>query len=167
MRRFLLTVCCLLVLTSCATTSTLKVSYSGLNFYIPEHVVAVGSAGGEDNFLGFKYSRRPGDQFIAFTRESGLGTGGCDYPTFFQQVLKLSTSKTCEISAVESFRKVFDVGSTSGVWRGGEHEVYYFPGDNGKIFAFLLLDDQHIVKIDSDFLDTKAMKAVLVEQLKH
>lgn len=166
MRRFLITLCCLLGLTGCATTTDFKVVYSGLNFYIPDQVVAVGSAGGDDNFLGFKYSKRPGERFIAFSKENGLGTGGCDYPTFFQQVLKLTDSKTCELSAVASFRTVFDVGSRSGVWRDGKHEVYYFPGDNGKIFAFLVLDDQNIVRIDSDFLDTKAMKAVLAEQLK-
>lgn len=165
MRHFLLATCCLVVLSGCATSKDVKVSYSGLNFHIPSNVVAVGSAGGDDNFLGFKYSRKPGEQFIAFTRESGFGTGRCDYPAFFQQVLELADSGACEISAVESFRKVFDVSDASGVWQAGQHQAYYFPADDGKIFVFLVLDGRTVVKIDSDFLDKKGMKAVLADQL--
>ncbi|WP_205624602.1 hypothetical protein [Marinobacter nanhaiticus] len=165
MRRFLLAMSCLLIFSGCATRSDVEASYSGLNFHIPSNVVAVGSAGGDDNFLGFKYSTKPGEQFIAFTKEGSFGTGGCDYPSFFRQVLKLEDSGACDISAVESFRKVFDVSDASGVWQAGQHDAYYFPADDGKIFVFLVLDGRTVVKIDSDFLDEKGMKAVLSDQL--
>lgn len=164
MARLLLVSVFVLVLSGCATSSNVRISYSGLDFYIPSEIVAIGSAGGEDNFLGFKYSPTPGERFIAFTKEGVFGTGGCDYPAFFQQVLMVSDTNDCEQSAVESFRQVFKVGSESGVWSEGEYDVYFFPGDQ-KVFVFLVLDDKTVIKIDSDFLDKEGMRSVLADQV--
>lgn len=164
MVRFLLVWVSILVLSGCATSKDVRISYSGLDFYVPGEIVAIGSAGGEDNFLGLKYSPTPGKRFIAFTKEGIYGTGGCDYPAFFQQVLMESDTNDCEQSAVESFRQVFKVGHESGVWSEGGYDVYFFPGDQ-KVFVFLVLDDKTVIKIDSDFLDTEGMRAVLADQI--
>lgn len=166
MGRCLTTLLSLLVLSGCATSADLTVSYSGITFHIPGNVVAVGSAGGDDNFLGFKYSKETGERYIAFTRESGIGTGGCDYTTFFREVLALTDGNNCESSAVESFRTVFDVGNDADVWEGDQHDVYYFPGDDGKVFAFLVLGDDRVVKIDSDSLDENSLRGILRNQLE-
>ncbi|MEQ5836233.1 hypothetical protein [Marinobacter sp. NFXS9] len=168
MIRFLLTAICALALNGCATTGSadrVKVVYSGLNFYIPTGVVAVGSVGGEQGFLAFKYSTTPGEQFVAFSDESGIDNGGCGYSAFFQQVLELSDKSTCDQDAVNSFRIVFDVGSQSGVWQGDQYQAYYFPGDDQKFFVFLVLDDSKAIKIDTDFLDKEQMRAIVAEQV--
>lgn len=164
MRRSLLILLIVFSLSGCATHNEIKVVYSGLNFYIPGGPEAIGSAGGKDNFLGFKYSKEPGQRFIAFLVERDIELGQCGYPAFFEEVLSQSDPKNCNQQAVESFRIVFDVDQ-GGVWPGESYNAYYFPGDERKLFVFLVLDEQTAIKIDSNFLDKKQMRAVLADQL--
>ncbi|MAA65550.1 MAG: hypothetical protein CL581_12315 [Alteromonadaceae bacterium] len=167
MIRFLLTATCTLALTGCATNNNVKVVYSGLTFHIPPSVVAVGSTGGDQHFLGFKYSPTPGEKFVGFSKENDIGNGGCGYSAFFKQVLQLSNTNNCDQAAVKSFHIVFNVGSQSGAWPSDQYEAYYFPGKDKKTFVFLVLDDNNAIKIDSDFLDKESMRAVVSEYLTH
>lgn len=151
-----------------AQTSNVNVQlvYSGFDFLIPPGQSAVGSNGGEDNFLVFRYGEQKGKRYLAFTDMSNdLSIKyGCEAIDFFSEVFESNGNEKCNRNELVNFKKVFLLGAEIGVWKGGDATAYYTIGDS-QSFVFLF-GNNRIIKIDTDFLTEGALKSVLAESMK-
>ncbi|MDX1634602.1 MAG: hypothetical protein R3280_08200 [Marinobacter sp.] len=150
----------------CAQASqTLTAVYSGMKFQAPPSPVIVGSLGQNNDILLMKYSRRSGQQYISFTVENGLDTGGCELADFFEAVMSMKPDQDCEEAAVASFREVVAHGTEFGSWKDELRDYYYFLSDQKPSFVFFTSDNGNLIKLESDFLDAAGFRTLLGETL--
>ena len=157
----------IILLGGCAASETpapIRLVYSGLDYQIPPNPVALGSMGGEENLLAASYSEEVAQDYLAFTRETSLVTGGCSYPEFVETVQRKTDEQTCSADALAAFRHVFMEDARYGVWPGNAHDHYYFETKQGS-FVFTVLGEDELVKVDSDFLGAEELREVIEPQL--
>ncbi|MGI0118797.1 hypothetical protein [Zooshikella sp. RANM57] len=150
----------LIIITGCSTPKTLRVAYSGHNFYLPPNPEMVISEYGINNLLIIKYGSNTNKNYIGITKESDLHTGNCDYKTFFNDVLNAIDNNLCDDKAVKLFRDIYLNGS---VWRTSKYLYYYFTTSDNQSFVFFTNNDSELIKLDSDFLTVEDWQSMLLQ----
>ena len=144
-----------------ASGKSFKLSYSGINVSIPAGQKAIGSAGGEGNFLVFKFSEKAGKKYLAFTditKDNSIKYG-CDTNIFFSVLYKESANNTCNVEELAAYEHVFLKDTDHGIWVTGSIKAYYMVGKT-QSFVFLFSKNK-IIKIDSDFLSKDQLKNII------
>jgi hypothetical protein len=140
--------------------------YSGFKFNIPKDHVAVGSTGGKDNFLVFKYNSQPVKNYIAFSKmipEPNINYN-CELDIFIKDAFLNNKDTKCNLTELNSFRKVFLNDKDKGIWKKNGLMLYYTVS---KKDAFLFVIDTHgtVIKVDSDFIDKAGLKKIASDLL--
>jgi len=144
------------------TNSDIKLIYSGLHFKIPKDNIAIGSNGGKDNFLVFKYSDQPQKKYIAFSkmlREPGVKYN-CELSIFIKDAFLKKNDSVCNHNELDSFNKVFLANTDNGVWEGKGTTLYYTISSKD-IFLFIVDPHGTVIKIDTDFVDKNGLKRIV------
>lgn len=149
----------LLLTVGCTSNQTLTLSYSGLKFNLPPDPVVIGLGSSNENVLIIKYSKALGERYIAFTQETEIRTGNCNYKQFFKYVLNNENKEyICGDETVAFFKDIFLDGTV------GENDLYpyySFRTKDNNAFVFLVIDESSIIKIESDFIRKEALSKVL------
>ncbi|MGQ7273984.1 hypothetical protein [Marinobacter sp. V034] len=168
MKRIYLFLTMLLLSTAgCADSEpTIQAVFSGVKFNIPNNPLIVGNLGQNNDLLIVKYSRELGKQYIGFSKERDIDTGGCTADVFFETTIEDDDADTkCSGTAIDAFRKVFVEGASYGQWKGKKREYYFFLKDEKPSFIFYTLTDGSVIKLESDFMDKQGFREMLGAEL--
>lgn len=157
---------CFVLFNAAAWASSENISvdlrYSGFQFNVPSGAEAIGSTGGNDNFLVIRYGPDKGKKYLAFTNmthDESLEYG-CAPAKFYAVVFSADEEAGCNEEQVSYFRRIFLSDDESSVWNGLDAVVYY-TGASGIKYLFLVKGGSRLIKIDSDFLSEKELKKVV------
>ncbi|PVY76439.1 hypothetical protein C8D92_105192 [Tamilnaduibacter salinus] len=148
-----------------AQSEGLRIVYQNYDFYVPEKPVLMAYLGTDSDILIAKYSEKPGKKFIGFSRERDLNTGECPPAAFFEQALE-KRNGACREGSLKAFRTVFMKDRDSGRWSGEGHQFYYFVSpEQSTVFIISDKKNEAVYKVESDYLDKDAIKAIFSEYL--
>ncbi len=146
--------------------SNIELIYSGIKLKIPNNHLTIGSMGGEDNFLVFKYSNEAGKKYLAFTNmtKSNFIDHKCEINVFFHDAFNNSKKSKCNQEELKLFKEIFLNDNDFGVWSGQEYFTYYTISNN-ESFLFIVHKSGKTIKVDTDFLDKKELKKIIDQYL--
>lgn len=138
-----------------------KFIYAGFDFILPENQSVIGSMGGGDNIIIFRYGDVVGEKYISFTNMTNDENinYGCDAKEFFNDSFSFKKETSCNNDQLTAFQSVFLLNRDYGVW--GKEKNVYFSFDLSESIVFVLGKDGSVVKIDSDFLSKEELKDIL------
>lgn len=141
--------------------------YKGFSFGIPAGAEAVGSNGGQDNFLVFRYGKEKGKQYLAFTDMSADRFSGkaCTAAEFVTAAFGGTATEVCPEADVVTFRNAFSVGVEPITWKINKAVAYYVSLPNGQ-FVFMVSGDNRVLKVESDFLTKSELKSMVLNSVK-
>ena len=131
-----------------------------------EHVV-IGSMGGNDNFLVFRYSNELGKKYVAFSIMNNNANIDYKYElsVFFNDVFNENKNSKCNQDELKAFKNIFLVNKDFGKWNNENYDFFYTIGKEDS-FLFVVNKNGNVVKIDSDFIDKEGLKHLVHEYLK-
>ena len=135
--------------------------YSGIDFNIQSNASVIGSKGGDENFVFFRYGEEQTKKYLAFSDMSNDKSikYGCKPKEFFSHLAGINVSHKCNKSEVESFQKYIVSDSDKGEWSGEDFNAYYFVGMK-QSFLFVF-KGKNLIKVDSDFLKKDGLKSLI------
>ncbi|MCP3675003.1 MAG: hypothetical protein GY829_11115, partial [Gammaproteobacteria bacterium] len=110
--------------------SSVELVYSGMKFKVPSDHVVIGSMGGNDNFLVFRYSNELGKKYIAFTIMTNNANIDykCEMNSFFNDVFNENKKSTCNQDELKAFNNIFVVDKDFGKWNNKNNDFFYSIG---------------------------------------
>lgn len=149
-----------------AVNSSIELVYSGMKFRVPGDHVVIGSMGGNDNFLVFRYSNELGKKYIAFTNMTNNSNINykCEMSVFFNDAFNENKKSKCNQDELKAFKKIFLVNKDFGEWNNEKYSFFYTIGKKDS-FLFIVDTNGKVVKIDSDFIDKQGLKHIVREYL--
>ncbi len=146
--------------------SSVELVYSGMKFRVPGDHVVIGSMGGNDNFLVFRYTNEPGEKYIAFTimTNNAKIDYKCEMNVFFNDVFNENKNSKCNRDELKAFKKIFLVNKNVGKWNNENYDFFYTIGKDDS-FLFVVNKNGKVVKIDSDFMNKEGLKHIVHEYL--
>lgn len=138
----------------------LSVLLAGLSFNLPTQPKVIAMPNGCGDFLIFKYSNQPSQDYLAFSLEAAIDES-CSSEEFFQAVVNPDPNTLCNSHAVTAFTQQFADQYPAELWPSAKHNAYYFQTNDQRQFVFIPLAADKLLKLDSDFFSKQQLRGVL------
>ena len=137
-----------------------RVLFAGLSFSLPAQPKVIAMPNGRGDFLIFKYSNQPSQDYLAFSLEAAIDES-CSSEEFFQAVVNPDPNTLCNSHAVTAFTQQFADQYPAELWPSAKHSAYYFQTNDQRQFVFIPLAADKLLKIDSDFFSKQQLRGLV------
>ena len=148
-----------------ANPNNIELVYLGMKFKVPNNHMVIGSMGGIDNFLVFRYGADNGKKYIAFTNMTN-DNYICELNIILSDVFTENRNSRFNSNELELFTQTFLTNKEFGEWSNDQHRFFYTIGNKTGSFLFVINKNGKIIKIDSDFLDKEGLYNIVSGYLK-
>lgn len=147
---------------SSAESTKIDLIFSGYRFNIPSGHAAIGSNGGSDNFLVFRYGEKLGEKYIAFTKMPAKEYIGysCALSVFFNDSFLKNNDSSCNKDEMKAFYQVFIENNEHAHFEQNGYSVYFTIGEKDS-FLFFVDPSGKVIKIDTDFLEKNELLSIV------